>query len=361
MARNHRTTIRSTVLAAAGILALSIRIAAAEPAAKEQPQGLWVGSENYISEFQGPALEQSGIPSANLAFRIKDYLLPSSITFDRHNNLWVTSLGTDRNGLFPIIEIGRADKASHESGKLMKGKVIIPGKGFGDTASVSLAFDAAGDLWVVNVGRQAIMKFRPNQIEKSGAPSPKILITSPVFFPGAIRFDASDNLWVAAGNQQLWRFAPGDRAVSGFPNPGLIVDLPDGLVPVDFGFDSSGNLWLAGLAPAAMGTFVDEIEMISAGDLGGAGEISPSAAVIITSSAFGVFDSDGTCLGGMDFDHSGDLWVSVHCDPDTQVVEFTPAQLNTGGNLTPSVIIGQNTTKTNLFFPGPIRFGPSLK
>jgi streptogramin lyase len=337
-------------------LALSIRIAAAEPAEKEKPQGLWVGSENYISEFQGPALEQSGTPSTNLAFRIKDYLLPTSITFDRHNNLWVTSLGTDPQGLFPIIEIGRADEASHESGKLMKGKVIIPGKGFGDTASVSLAFDAAGDLWVVNLAKQAIMKFRPNQIEKSGAPSPKILITSPVFFPGAMRFDASDNLWVAAGNQQLWRFAPGDRAVSGFPNPGLNVDLPDGLVPVDFGFDSSGNLWLAGSSSDG-----DALEMISAGDLTGSGEISPSAAVIITSSAFGVSDSDGTCLGGMDFDHSGDLWVSVQCDPDTQVVEFTPSQLTTGGSLTPSVTIGQNSTGTNLFFPGPIRFGPSLK
>lgn len=359
MARNHRTRISSLALAAAGILALSIRIAAAEPAGKEKPQGLWVGSENYISEFQGPALEQSGTPSANLAFRIKDYLLPSSITFDRHNNLWVTSLGTDRDGLFPIIEIGRADKASHEGGKLMKGKVIIPGKGFGDTASVSLAFDVAGDLWVVNFARQAIMKFRPNQIEKSGAPSPKSLITSPVFFPGAIRFDASDNLWVAAGNQQLWKFAPGDRAVSGFPNPGLIVDLPDGLVPVDFGFDSSGNLWLAGSSSHG-----DTLEMISASELGGSGETSPSAAVIITSSAFGSSDD---CLGGIDFDHSGDIWVSVGTDScgsgevANQLVEFTPAQLSVGGNLTPSVIIGQNTKKTNLFFPGPIRFGPSLK
>src|ERR1019366_5833136 len=64
MARNHRTRISSLALAAAGILALSIRIAAAEPAAKEKAQGLWVGGYQYISEFQGKALKKSGTPSA---------------------------------------------------------------------------------------------------------------------------------------------------------------------------------------------------------------------------------------------------------------------------------------------------------
>ena len=32
-----------------------------------------------------------------------------------------------------------------------------------------------------------------------------------------------------------------------------------------------------------------------------------------------------------------------------------------GGNLDPAVIIGQNGRKTNLFIPGPIRFGPAIK
>ncbi len=360
MAQINKTTIRSIAIAAAGILALSIQNAAAKPAAKEKAQGLWVGSQAYISEFQGPALEQSGEPAARISFDTKDYFTALSITFGRHKNLWVTSLGTG-NGLFPIVEIGRADIASLKTGKLAKRKVvIIPGEVFGSSASTGLGFDAAGDLWVATVGGRAIMKFRRNQIEQSGNPRPRIVIASPVFFPWAIRFDASDNLWAIA-DDQVWRFAPRDRAASGPPNPSLRVDPPDGLSPVDLAFDSAGNLWLAG--PASSG---DEIEMITAGDLAGTGEISPTAAVSITSSAFGVPVDSGTCLGGIDFDHSGDLWTSVTgtngiCEANTQVVEFTPGQLSAGGNLTPSVTIGQNTNKTNLFLPGPIRFGPALK
>jgi hypothetical protein len=139
-----------------------------------------------------------------------------------------------------------------------------------------------------------------------------------------------------------------------------MVNLPDALHPSDLAFDSSGNMWLAGSSSHG-----DTIEMFSAGDLSGAGEISPSAAVTITSPAFGPVPDSGSCLGGIDFDHSGDLWVSVHtssgdCRADVQVVDFTPEQLSAGGSLVPSVSIGQNSTKTNLSFPGPIRFGPTL-
>ena len=340
---------------------MSIQIAAAKPAAKEIPHGLWVGSQTYISEFQGLALEQSGEPGARISFDTKDYFTPLSITFDRHKNLWVTSLGTD-NDLFPIIEISPADIALLKTGKPVKRKVvIIPGEAFGSSASSGLAFDAAGDLWAANVSGRAIMMFRPNQIEKSGNPWPRIVISSPAFFPWAIRFDASDNLWATADAQHVFRFAPRDRAASGPPNPSLVVNVPDGLDPVDLAFDSAGNLWLAG--PGSSG---DEIEMIPASDLTGSGEIAPTAAVTITSSAFGVPADPGTCLGGIDFDDSGDLWASVTgtnaiCEADTQVVEFTPSQLSTGGSLTPTVAIGQNSTGTNLFLPGPIRFGRALK
>jgi hypothetical protein len=184
-----------------------------------------------------------------------------------------------------------------------------------------------------------------------------------------MRFDGSGNLWVAEFPQpsnlsnplQLWRFTPSDRAASGPANPSLIMNLPDGLDPVDLAFDSSGNLWLAG-----PGSHNDALEMIPAGDLGGSGQISPSASVIVTSSAFGLLAGPGSCLGGIDFDRSGDLWVAVgtndaDCQANSQVVEFTPGQLGTGGSLTPAVTIGQNSKATNLSLPGPLRFGPAIQ
>ncbi len=374
MARNHRTTIRSTVLAAAGILAFSIEIAAANPVGKEHPQGLWVGGSQYISEFQGKALKKSGDPKANLAFGSSEYFTPRSMTFDRKNNLWITFGVINYNLPAPVLEITHGDLASLKRGKKMKPKVLITERGstgipFTASGPSELAFDEAGDLWVTDQGAQAIMDFTPSQIKESGSPTPTISITSPDFVPEVIRFDGSGNLWVAefrltyepSNPLQLWRFSPGDRAVSGQANPSLTMNLPDGLYPADLAFDSSGNLWLAGSSSHG-----DALEMISASNLTGTGEISPSATVTITASAFGFVDGSGSCLGGFDFDQSGDLWVSVgadnaDCQADTQLVEFTPAQLNTGGNLTPSVIIGQNSTETNLFFPGPIRFGPSLK
>jgi len=136
------------------------------------------------------------------------------------------------------------------------------------------------------------------------------------------------------------------------------VNLALDFVPADFAFDASGNLWLAG-----NNLFGDSIEMYSAAELVGTGEISPSTGVTVNSPAFG---SSHDCLGGLDFDGAGDLWVSVGsngCSSGAvpgQLVEFIPAQLSTGGNLTPSVMIRANKRETNLFFPGPIRFGPTL-
>jgi len=362
MFRNHRITIRWLALTAACSIVFSLRIAHAGP--RSNAQGLWVANENYISEFQGSALESSGAPDARHTFGIKDYLDPFSIAFDHHDNLWITDLSDLRGGDVAIMEVRHTDVASLKRGSMAKRRLITPnGVGVKNTGWLGIDFDAAGDLFVSNTGQQ-FLEVPRNRLEKK-RPSPSIVVSLPgsTFIPGAIRFGASDNLWVvAAGVSQLLRFAPGDRAASGPPEPGLTVNLPDFFIVMDLSFDRSGNLWLAGLALQGMGPFIDEVEMISAADLAGTGSIFPSVSLTITSSVFG----SGPCLGGIDFDRSGDLWVSVVgsngvCEADTQLVEFTPSQLSTGGNLTPSVTIGQNSTKTNLAFPGPIRFGPSLK
>jgi hypothetical protein len=360
MPRNLKTTICTLALAAFATLALSLQSAAAEPAAKAE--GLWVSDLSNVSEFQGTSLQASGAPSPNLSFGLKREFDQFSIAFDRPGDLWVTAHPANSHD-FPIIKVTRAEIASLKSGKQVRGEYVTPGKGLAETAWFGIAFDAAGNLWITNPGLQALMEFPARQIKTGHIGSPVILISAMNFSPGEIRFDASDNLWVTAGNNQLWRFAPSDRAASGPPNPGLIVNLPNGIGVVDFAFDSSGNLWLAG--PVFSGpVFVDELEMISAGDLAGTGEVSPPAAVTVTSSAFPVQSaglSAGTCFGGIDFDHLGDLWVSAHCVADALVIEFTPGQLSMGGDLEPSLALGQNAAKTNLIFPGPMRFGPPLK
>jgi hypothetical protein len=353
MVRKYRTAIRSLALLAGAALAFSIGTAAGQPAAGAE--GLWVAGENNVSVFQGQALQHSGEPNPHISFTIKDYFGPLSMVFDRHNNLWIASSGMD-DGRFPIVEISRAHVASVKNGKIVKRRVIFP-KGIG-TPWGGLAFDGAGNLWASSL--KDVLKLPAAQIEQKRVPSPSVVLSEPFFLnaPNVRRFDASGNLWVSTA--QMWRFAPADRRVSGLPNPSLKVNLPDALSAVDVAFDNSGNMWVAGV-----GSQSDELEMILADDLGGSGEISPSAAVTITSAAFGPVGSS-SCLGGMDFDRSGDLWVSVFggggdCEANSQIVEFTPGQLSVGGSLAPSITIGQNSTMTNLFLPGPIRFGPTVK
>jgi hypothetical protein len=367
MTRNHVTKLGALALAIAATFAFSIQIAAAKSKAKQQ--GLWVGGENYFSEFQEKALKQNGTPRANLAFGSNVYFAPISIAFDGHENFWAVFQGINDNLPAPALELTRNELASIKAGNVVQPKVIISRQGNSTVPFVvpeSIGFDAAGDLWVIDGGQQLI-ELLASQIKKSGAPTPNISITSANAIPTKLRFDSSDNLWVVefqlpfdiSKPAQIWRFSPTDRTSSGPATPSLTVNLPLDFVPADFAFDASGNLWLAG-----NDLFGDSIEMFAAADLAGTGEISATTGVTINSPAFG---ASRDCLGGIDFDSSGDLWVSVGSNscgngavPD-QLVEFTPAQLSTGGNLTPSVIIGENKKGTNLFTPGPLRFGPAVQ
>jgi sugar lactone lactonase YvrE len=354
MLHNSKIVLQALALTALLCVASAIQIAAAKSPPK--PQGLWVANEDNVSEFQGESLDESGDPNPKAAADLKGYGGLLSLTFDRHNDLWFTEIWTGSGAIF---EVTHANLVSSKSGEPTKRRIILPGgPGVVNVGWLGLGFDSAGNLFVSNTSGQ-LLEMPAKQLNEKH-PTPKILFTSKSFFPGQVRFDASNNLWVTQMHQQVWRFAPADRVEVGSSNPSLKVDIPNALAPVDFAFDSSGNLWIAG--PAAG---VDTIEMISATDLTGSGEISPPAAETITSSAFG---SPGvaTCLGGVAFDRSNDLWVSVRppniaCDAETQVVEFSPQQLSAGGDLDPSVTIGQNSEQTNLLVPSSIGFGPAVK
>lgn len=336
-------------------------------AKQAKPQGLWVGGTYFFSEFQGKALQQSGTPKARFAFASASYFSPLLMTFDSHQNLWVAFQDVSFNQAAPVLEISRGDLTLSKNDRTVKAKVIITlPENYGPR---SVAFDTDGDLWVADGEAGSLLELLPSQIKKSGgASAPAVLITSNSI-PSVMRFDGSNNLWVAelptpynpSNPFQLWRFAQTDRAASGPANPSLRVVLPDGIDPTDLAFDGSGNLWFAGA-----GFNGDAIEMISANDLEASGSISPSATVTITSPAFGYIAGSGTCLGGIDFDRSGDLWVSIgtfnaDCVANGQVVEFTPTELGTGGNIAPAVTIGRNGKATNLSYLGPIRFGPTVQ
>jgi len=116
----------------------------------------------------------------------------------------------------------------------------------------------------------------------------------------------------------------------------LIGRFSDGLQPIDFAFDGLGNLWAAG-DRNQQGVVEDVIEMFPASDLAANGETLLSPSVTVSSPAFGRNEGSGSCLGGMDFDSGGNLWVSVGTDNGScggdaqQIVEFTEGQLSLEG------------------------------
>src|SRR5258708_23865027 len=177
MTRNHMTRIGALALSITAMLAVSAQIAAAR--SKADSQGLWVGGEKYFSEFQGKSLQESGTPKANLVFGSLDYNSPLSIVFDAHHNLW--TVFSDPNGLpSAAIEISRGDIASLKPGKRVKPNVFIGPKNNTSTFpfqfAESIGLDAAGDLWVIDLGRR-LLEFLSSQIKKSGGPTPTALVT----------------------------------------------------------------------------------------------------------------------------------------------------------------------------------------
>lgn len=367
MIRSHRIVTGVFTVAVVGALFFRVGIVGAKPADAASPgPGLWVGSANYISEFQGRSLQRGGDPRARLVFRSKDFSDPQSIIVDRQNNLWISYFGVnDNGGDAPVVEFKRSQIGTLAGRRDVKPHVTLRAPLASSVPFVSarsLAFDSAGDLWIADDGLRVIEEFLPTQIAHSGAPSPTLSITTNGSVPELMVFDAADNLWVAwfANAQQLCRFSPTDRAVSGPANPGLVVNLSNAVGPEGLAIDPSGNIWIAGNGPGG-----DAVEMLSAADLSGSGEITPVPTVTITSAVFGPLIGPGSCLGGIAFDKFADLWVSVNsgnseCKADSQVVQFTPDQLSAGGNLTPALSIGENSEQTNLFLPGPIGFGPKV-
>ena len=326
---------------------LSTSAATATPPA----EALWVANGGYISVFDDSALQSSGTPDASLVFSVRDYLLPLAIAINPRRNLWIANL-SERKPNKAIFEVRHA-KISHAGAKAVNPKLVTPvGPGVAGHSFIGLAFDSNGNLWIAS-GVGQIFELEPNQFGRRH-PRPAIVIGPGPFF-GAIRFDPSNNLWANASNTQLWRFPQNDRAT-----PDLIVHLPPNFGIQDLAFDGSANLWVAGADFSTPSPGV-EILMIPAAVLSGSGEITPPIATTITSAAFGSESGlpAGLCVGGIDFDQSGNLWASTACNPPA-LIAFTPGQQSTGGDLLPSITISPNSSKTNIGGPGPIRFGPAI-
>lgn len=204
------------------------------------------------------ATSDMGISNSSLA-------LPRGMAFDRDGNLWVADAYNNR-----VLEF-QPPFTDGMSASLVLGKTPNFGTGAcggptrGLCEPLSLAFDGAGNLWVSDNINNRVVQFTPPFTE-SETPSLVIgqadLTTSTLGggntgldYPWGIAFDAAGNLWVV--DALNWRvlefrapFTNGEAAslALGYPdftinpNPDLQSALNN---PRELAFDTSGTLYVA--------------------------------------------------------------------------------------------------------------------
>ena len=146
----------------------------------------------------------------------------------------------------------------------------------------------------------------------------------------------SGNLWVPLNpTYEAAAYTADSLAASGSPSPGVSLSTSSNRGQA-VAFDGVGNMWVADCRGYVYR--YDTAQLASTG--------SPTPAVTIDATAY-------SCLAGLAFDASGDLWVSSY--NTAQVLEYTPAQLAAGGALTPAVIISADAM-TSLSYPAGLAF-----
>jgi sugar lactone lactonase YvrE len=236
---------------------------------------MWVSSQNdaRIVAFGPAALASSGATAATKVIAPPAGSLsgPTSLAFDPQHRLWVANFGSGT-----IVRFDRAQLAS--SGSPVP-SVTISGLGH----PTALAFDADGSLWVSDSQAHTVAKFAAAQLAASGSPAAAVVISSAnnsIMNPAGIAFDAAGNLWIGnLGDQSLASFSPAQLATTGSPAPRVVISTTAGslLIPAGLAFDDGGNLWVIGGA----GT----LDKFASAALGATGAPAPTVRVAVTGHA----------------------------------------------------------------------------
>jgi sugar lactone lactonase YvrE len=286
----------------------------------------------------GPANTISATPTSPLH-------QPWEIAFDGTGDLWAANCSSDA-----VIEYTAAQLAS--SGAKFP-SVAITDDGSGSlVCPQGLAFDAAGDLWVGNVGSPTgttgptagfLVEFTPAQLAHSGDPTPAVTITStdgggpPIAGPFGVTFDATGDLWVSEYDiSVIAEYTATQLTSSGDPTPAGVIHGADITGPTGLTFDAAGDLWVANYGHGS--TSGNSVVEITSTALAAGGTVT--AAVVIGNPP----ESTGPLATPADvaFDATGNLWVT-NTGNDT-VVEYGATQLTSSGTPTPMVTLSPDAT-----------------
>ncbi len=165
-------------------------------------------------------------------------------------------------------------------------------------AAQAAVFDQAGDLWVVDRNYATLNEFTPSQLAAGGAQTPAVIVNKifgTISMPWQAAFDAHGDLWVVNfGDSTIVGYSAAQLAAGGDPVPYAAIAGSKGTSNcLGIAFDAQGNLWIS--------TLNDTIAKFNASDLNAVG--SPVPALIITGTAL-------KAPVALAFDNSGALWAS---------------------------------------------------
>jgi hypothetical protein len=348
--------------------------------------GVWVANSMAANALHFPGADF--ILSGALAFPptpklTSPFVSPQDTLFDNNNNLWVVDGGTPATGkgeavfrfLFnQVISLNTTpNPAPNFVITTLAGAVKFVFPQFA-------AFDSAGDLWVSDSGANpiapgkvgAIFKFSTAQLGTGAGFSgtPAAVFTNPLVGTGifngplGIAFDASGNLWVENnGGTTVVEIAAADvGAAAGVSTPPLATVLntnipaPGGLPninnPWGILFDAGGNMWITNEQLNVSACSGSVVEFTKAA-IGGGGNITPPANVVITQTAVG--GTSSLCdPNGITMNKAGNIVVANAAGQS--LAEYTASQITSSGNPTPHTFIVGAATLLN--GPAGLTFGP---
>jgi sugar lactone lactonase YvrE len=243
--------------------------------------------------------------------------LPNAVALDGDGDLWVTC-----NGLDQLVEI---DEDDLDTTGAPAPKTVITTDGTALQDVIGLAFAANGNLWVACDER--VEMYTPTSLVAGGARAPDRAVTwTGVNIPAGVIFDAAGNLWVSdAGADLIHVYTAVQLETNGLQTPILSISSPTAFSLVEgLAFDSSGYLYVASNNAGIAAFDSDDLEVpVTAATR----ELLPSFQIEESVDERTVRDA-----GGLVFDAAGNLYVVSQLDNDTgddaRILRFGDPQLD---------------------------------
>jgi sugar lactone lactonase YvrE len=255
--------------------------------AQRASEGLLLIASNggTVTGLTAAQLASSGAPAATTSVQGKS----SGLVVDATGGIWTCYAGNDTLYYYTQAQVLAGGTPTPTR------TIAMTGASTSDLASV--AFDNKGDLWVSDRQRNELYEFTPEQLMTSGAPTPTVTITSGIGTlnsPWGIAFDAAGDLWVVdQADSAIVGYAPTALSKGGAQVPFAGFMTAGSGFGVSIAFDSAGDLWTGGLDGTVAEYTPAQLTTVS----------SPTPSVLI-------HIGTSTIPAGLAFDASGDLWVA---------------------------------------------------